>query len=78
MTVSGLPVRNGDRHVVEIADMAIALLNEVLTFKIRHMPDKILQLRIGLHTGPCAAGNPPSFNKLKITFCIIYKKEMVI
>ena len=56
MTVSGLPVRNGNRHVVEIADMATALLSEVLTFKIRHMPDRILQLRIGLHTGPCAAG----------------------
>ncbi|KAK2149866.1 hypothetical protein LSH36_433g00068 [Paralvinella palmiformis] len=56
MTVSGLPVRNGNRHVVEIADMATALLDEVLTFRIRHMPDRILHLRIGLHTGPCAAG----------------------
>ena len=56
MTVSGLPVRNGNRHVVEIADMATALLDEVLTFRIRHMPDQVLQLRIGLHTGSCAAG----------------------
>ena len=56
MTVSGLPVRNGNRHVVEIADIATALLDEVLTFRIRHIPDKTLQLRIGFHTGPCATG----------------------
>ena len=57
MVVSGLPHRNGTRHVVEIADMAMALLREVITFKIRHRPGAALQLRIGLHTGPCAAGN---------------------
>ena len=28
----------------------------VKTFKIRHRPDKMLMLRIGIHSGPCAAG----------------------
>ncbi len=56
MVVSGLPSRNGSRHACEIANMSLGLLDEVRRFKIRHMPDRSLQLRIGLHTGPCAAG----------------------
>ncbi|CAB3381316.1 Hypothetical predicted protein [Cloeon dipterum] len=56
MVVSGLPVRNGDNHAREIARMALAMLNTVLGFKIRHRPDQRLKLRIGLHSGPCVAG----------------------
>ncbi|XP_060074687.1 atrial natriuretic peptide receptor 1-like [Ylistrum balloti] len=56
MVVSGLPVRNGNLHSKEIANMALSLLASVDTFKIRHQPDMKLQLRIGIHTGPCAAG----------------------
>ncbi len=56
MVVSGLPVPNNGRHVCEIADMALDLLEGIKQFKIRHMPERPLQLRIGLHTGPCAAG----------------------
>jgi len=56
MVVSGLPVRNGNLHAREVARMALALLNAVLSFKIRHRPEQHLKLRIGLHTGPCVAG----------------------
>ncbi|KAG9510284.1 Receptor-type guanylate cyclase Gyc76C, partial [Fragariocoptes setiger] len=56
MVVSGLPLRNGDKHATEIASMALELLESVRQFKIRHLPDRILQLRIGLHTGPVVAG----------------------
>ena len=57
MVVSGVPTPNGDRHVAEIANMAIDLLSAVHTdFKIRHQPGKKLHLRIGLHSGSCAAG----------------------
>ncbi|XP_074654709.1 atrial natriuretic peptide receptor 1-like [Tubulanus polymorphus] len=56
MVVSGLPHRNGNRHVAEIADMALSLLSSVLTFTMRHMPQVQLQIRIGLHTGSCCAG----------------------
>lgn len=55
MVVSGLPERISD-HANEIASMAIELLRSVADFKIRHLPDEILQLRIGLHTGPVVAG----------------------
>ena len=51
MIVSGLPMRNGNNHAAEIARTAMALLNAVRTFKIRHIPQEQLKLRIGIHTG---------------------------
>ncbi|XP_025031748.1 atrial natriuretic peptide receptor 2 [Python bivittatus] len=56
MVVSGLPVRNGKRHAHEIARMALALLEAVKTFRIRHRPGEQLCLRIGVHSGPVCAG----------------------
>uniref|UniRef100_A0A4W6DC41 Guanylate cyclase n=1 Tax=Lates calcarifer TaxID=8187 RepID=A0A4W6DC41_LATCA len=56
MVVSGLPVRNGKLHGREIARMALALLDAVRTFKIRHRPEEQLKLRIGIHSGPVCAG----------------------
>lgn len=54
--VSGLPVRNGERHGREIARMALTLLNAVRSFEIRHRPNEQLMLRIGIHSGSCVAG----------------------
>ncbi|KAJ8303918.1 hypothetical protein KUTeg_017501 [Tegillarca granosa] len=56
MVVSGLPVQNKDRHAVEIANMALNLQRSIYTFQIKHRPGMQLRLRIGIHTGPCAAG----------------------
>ncbi|XP_055371824.1 receptor-type guanylate cyclase Gyc76C-like [Condylostylus longicornis] len=56
MVVSGLPIKNGDRHVGEVASMALDLLNAVRQHKIAHRPTEILKLRIGMHTGPVVAG----------------------
>ena len=56
MVASGLPIRNGIRHVAEIANLSLEILSCVATFKIRHRPDRQLQLRIGMHSGPCVAG----------------------
>ncbi|XP_055347731.1 atrial natriuretic peptide receptor 1-like [Paramacrobiotus metropolitanus] len=55
MIASGLPLRNGDRHVVEIADTAIDIMhqNESLFMTQRRTE---MSIRIGMHTGPCAAG----------------------
>ena len=47
MIVSGLPEKNGNQHVKEIAGVALDILNSVLTFKIPHRQDRQLQLRIG-------------------------------
>lgn len=51
MVASGLPVPNGNRHAVEIANMSLDILSAVGTFKMRHMPDVPVRIRIGLHTG---------------------------
>ncbi|CDW54983.1 Guanylate cyclase [Trichuris trichiura] len=56
MVVSGLPIRNGDQHAGEIATMALELLKAVQVFQVPHKPDMSCLLRIGIHTGPCAAG----------------------
>ncbi|XP_038164910.1 uncharacterized protein LOC119799180 [Cyprinodon tularosa] len=56
MVVSGLPERNGDKHADEIAKMALDLLAAVRQVSIPHMPNERLQLRAGIHTGPCVAG----------------------
>jgi len=56
MVVSGLPKTNAGRHIAEICSMALDLLDQVSHFTIRHRPSDTLKLRIGIHTGPCAAG----------------------
>ena len=50
MVVSGLPVRIPD-HAEQIANMALDLLHQSGNFKIKHLQQVPLQLRIGLHTG---------------------------
>ncbi|XP_046997916.1 atrial natriuretic peptide receptor 1-like [Schistocerca americana] len=56
MVVSGLPKRNGDDHAKEIGLMAIAILDAVKSFTIKHRPDTQLKIRIGIHSGPVCAG----------------------
>lgn len=56
MIVSGLPVRNGDKHAGEICTCAMDLLCSTTDFVIRHMPERPMQLRIGIHTGYVVAG----------------------
>ncbi|XP_070615521.1 uncharacterized protein [Erythrolamprus reginae] len=56
MVVSGLPERNGTRHAHEIAKMALDLVAAVRQVAIPHLPTSKLQLRAGIHTGPCVAG----------------------
>ncbi|XP_023724758.1 uncharacterized protein LOC111873908 isoform X3 [Cryptotermes secundus] len=62
MVASGLPVKNGevklkgDKHVTEIATMALDLLAGSVVFKIPHRPNERLQIRSGVHTGPVVAG----------------------
>ena len=51
MLVSGLPIRNGNRHAAEIASTSIHLLDAVNHFQIRHRPEEKLKLRVGLHSG---------------------------
>lgn len=55
MVVGGLPVRTRE-HAEAVATMALHLLHLAGRFRLRHLPDTPLHLRIGLHSGPvCAA-----------------------
>ncbi|XP_072255463.1 retinal guanylyl cyclase 1 [Pyxicephalus adspersus] len=56
MVASGLPKKNGNRHAAEIANMSLDILSSVGSFKMRHMPEVPVRIRIGLHSGPCVAG----------------------
>uniref|UniRef100_A0A8C3AR92 Guanylate cyclase n=1 Tax=Cyclopterus lumpus TaxID=8103 RepID=A0A8C3AR92_CYCLU len=56
MVSSGVPTRNGNRHAAEMANMSLDILHCIGTFKMRHMPELKVRIRIGLHTGPVVAG----------------------
>ena len=44
---SGLPIRNGDNHAVEVTNCAMDLLSHVMQFKVAHLDDYVLRIRIG-------------------------------
>uniref|UniRef100_A0A4W4FE93 Guanylate cyclase n=1 Tax=Electrophorus electricus TaxID=8005 RepID=A0A4W4FE93_ELEEL len=56
MVASGLPRRNGNRHAMDICHMALDILGFMRTFELRHLPGLPVWIRIGVHSGPCAAG----------------------
>uniref|UniRef100_A0A8D0GCX3 Guanylate cyclase n=1 Tax=Sphenodon punctatus TaxID=8508 RepID=A0A8D0GCX3_SPHPU len=56
MVVSGLPKRNGNCHAVDISMMALDLLSFMGSFELQHLPGLPVWIRIGIHSGPCAAG----------------------
>lgn len=55
MVASGLPQRNGQRHAAEIANMSLDILSAVGSFRMRHMPEVPVRIRIGLHSGNYSA-----------------------
>uniref|UniRef100_A0AAF5D150 Guanylate cyclase n=2 Tax=Strongyloides stercoralis TaxID=6248 RepID=A0AAF5D150_STRER len=56
LCVSGLPERNGNNHVKEIANLSLELLKQIPKFKIGHLPNEEIRIRVGMHSGPCVAG----------------------
>ena len=71
MVVSGLPKRNGISHAGQIANMSLDLLSDMSHFEIKHLPEKQLQLRIGIHTGKV----PCYFLKISIRFITLTLKK---
>uniref|UniRef100_A0A3P9JWU3 Guanylate cyclase n=1 Tax=Oryzias latipes TaxID=8090 RepID=A0A3P9JWU3_ORYLA len=55
MVASGLPISNGNKHALEISTMALHFLAAIKIFKIPHMPNEGLAIRIGIHS-PVVAG----------------------
>ena len=62
MVASGLPNRNGEKHIEAIADFSLELNESLKSFEIPHFghksaeKDRLLKIRIGLHTGSVVAG----------------------
>ncbi|XP_055012743.1 retinal guanylyl cyclase 2-like [Boleophthalmus pectinirostris] len=56
MCASGVPNRNGSRHAAEVSNMSLDILHAIGAFRIRHMPEIKVKIRIGLHSGPVVAG----------------------
>ena len=56
MVASGVPHLNGEKHVSEIADMALTILSASKGIKIPHLPERKLEIRVGIHSGPVCAG----------------------
>ncbi|KAI1723445.1 adenylate and guanylate cyclase catalytic domain-containing protein [Ditylenchus destructor] len=56
MVASGVPNENENRHVFEISEVALEFRESSYNYKVENFPDWKLQLRIGYHCGPIAAG----------------------
>uniref|UniRef100_A0A0N5AUD5 Guanylate cyclase n=1 Tax=Syphacia muris TaxID=451379 RepID=A0A0N5AUD5_9BILA len=56
LCVSGLPRRNGNDHAKEVAEMSFQFLRKLKLFRVPHLPDEQVKIRIGIHTGPVVAG----------------------
>ena len=55
MLVAGLPKRLHLTHAAVVAESALALMKASHEFRIPHMPDSTLQLRVGMHSGVYSA-----------------------
>uniref|UniRef100_A0A0K0CYY9 Guanylate cyclase domain-containing protein n=1 Tax=Angiostrongylus cantonensis TaxID=6313 RepID=A0A0K0CYY9_ANGCA len=51
LCVSGLPHRNGQEHIKEICSMSLDFINSLANFRIPHLPNERINVRIGVHTG---------------------------
>ena len=51
MLVAGLPKRLHLTHAAVVAESALALMKASQHFRIPHMPDSPLKLRVGMHSG---------------------------
>ena len=51
LCVSGLPHRNGNLHVRDIAELSLDFLASCRSFRISHLPTERVQVRIGMNSG---------------------------
>ncbi|KAI6203984.1 Guanylate cyclase [Aphelenchoides besseyi] len=54
--VSGVPKRNGHKHVSAIADMSLDFVRAIKKLRLEHMPSHTVQMRVGIHSGTSVAG----------------------
>ncbi|VDO56927.1 unnamed protein product [Haemonchus placei] len=56
LCASGLPHRNGQRHIQEICSMSLGFIDSLRSFRVPHLPQQGVNLRIGIHTGSVVTG----------------------
>ncbi|CAI5452064.1 unnamed protein product [Caenorhabditis angaria] len=56
LVVSGLPHRNGNEHSRHIASMSIAFISSLTNFRIPHLPNEKINIRVGFHCGSVVSG----------------------
>uniref|UniRef100_A0A0K0EE46 Guanylate cyclase n=1 Tax=Strongyloides stercoralis TaxID=6248 RepID=A0A0K0EE46_STRER len=56
LVVSGIPEENGTRHLANISDVALSMMEYLQTYRVPHKKNISIKIRLGLHTGPVAAG----------------------
>uniref|UniRef100_A0A0K0EG58 Guanylate cyclase n=1 Tax=Strongyloides stercoralis TaxID=6248 RepID=A0A0K0EG58_STRER len=56
MVVSGLPEENGKRHLAHLSNIALDIILFLNEYVIPHRKNQELQVRLGIHCGPTAAG----------------------
>ncbi|KAK6026625.1 adenylate/guanylate cyclase catalytic domain protein, partial [Ostertagia ostertagi] len=56
LCVSGLPKRNGNEHARDVAEMSFELVRAIRGFRVPHLPNEKINIRVGLHTGPVVTG----------------------
>lgn len=78
MVASGLPKRNGNKHAAEIANMSLNILSSVGTFKMRHMPDVPVRIRIGIHSGESISDSGWFLNLFQKLFKYSFSKCFIL
>uniref|UniRef100_A0A8L8KC60 Guanylate cyclase domain-containing protein n=1 Tax=Heligmosomoides polygyrus TaxID=6339 RepID=A0A8L8KC60_HELPZ len=56
LCASGLPRRNGNQHIKEICSMSLKFMKALVGFRVPHLPNEEINLRIGFHSGSVVAG----------------------
>lgn len=70
VVVTGCPVRIGDSHVTDMANLGLDMIKCVKGFTIPHMTTRPLKIKIGLHSGPVIAGQVTKFDLFNIVQCL--------
>lgn len=71
MCASGLPTRNGNKHASELADMALHVIDAIKTFRIPHLPEEKLEVRIGINTGKLFFWEPRAWTMLSCSQVLV-------
>ena len=56
LVVSGVPIRNGHNHSMQMALVALGFLHQLSQFQVEHIGNEHILMRVGLNTGPITAG----------------------